>query len=328
MQENEIRSDGMIVESNRLHKLDEEKILLKSDYFEEVDCPACAKGDTIFLWEKGGFDFVECSFCGTVFVTPRPTKEMLLDFYTTSLKIKFWSEEVYLKTKEARTLYLVLPRVKKVLDLCDAYKIPMDSIMDVGAGFGTFCDQVAKARRFKKVIAVDPTLKKGMIDNGVVVFSDFIESITERKVDVITSFESIEHMFSPKEFLSSVFRRLNSGGLLYLTTPNIKGFDLNVLKSKSDNVLAPEHLNYFHSKSISLLLEDCGFEVLNIETFGKLDAQLVRKKVYSGALSLDTNPFLQQVLIDDWAIYGESFQKWLAANGLSSNMTVVARKKE
>ncbi len=93
-------------------------------------------------------------------------------------------------------------------------------------------------------------------------------------------------------------------------------------------MIVPEHLNYFHPKSISLLLENCGFEVLNIETTGKLDTQLVRKKALSGVISLDNNPFLQQVLVDDWKIYGESFQQWLVTNGLSSSMSIVARKKE
>jgi len=121
---------------------------------------------------------------------------------------------------------------------------------------------------------------------------------------------------------------LSSGGLLFFTTPNIKGFDLSMLKDKSDNVMVPEHLNYFHPKSISLLLENCGFEVLNIETPGKLDTQLVRKKILMENLPLGNNPFLRQVLIDDWKIYGESFQQWLVTNGLSSSMSIVARKKE
>ena len=60
-------------------------------------------------------------------------------------------------------------------------------------------------------------------------------------------------------------------------------------------------------------------------TPGKLDAELVRKHVLSGALSLDQQPFLRQVLIDDWERVGPAFQEFLAGAGLSSNMWLMGR---
>lgn len=223
---------------------------------------------------------------------------------------------------------MILPRVKKILELCDKYDVPTCSIMDVGAGFGTFCEQIKKTGKFKEVIAVEPNLEKDKYSHkkGITVIQDFIENIAERKVNVITSFESIEHMFSPKEYLNSVSKMLAKGGLLFLTTPNIKGFDLNVLKDKSDSTMAPGHINYFHPKSVSLLLESCGFEVLEVKTPGKLDAELVRKKALGGVITLDDQPFLKRILLDEWQSYMGSFQQWLSDNELSSHMWVVAKK--
>ena len=105
--------------------------------------------------------------------------------------------------------------------------------------------------------------------------------------------------------------------MLFIATPNIKGFDLLVLKDKSDNTTAPDHLNYFHPKSISLLLGNAGFEILEIKTPGKLDAELVRNKAKEGVVSLDNQPFLKRILIDEGDTYMDSFQKWLSDNGLS-----------
>ena len=65
---------------------------------------------------------------------------------------------------------------------------------------------------------------------------------------------------------------------------------------------------------------------MEISTPGKLDVELVRNKVLEGRISLDENPFLKRVIVEDYEKLGASFQYWLANNGLSSHMWVVARK--
>ena len=102
----------------------------------------------------------------------------------------------------------------------------------------------------------------------------------------------IEHLFWPKDFLIVCNKILIRGGLLILTTPNIKGFDLMVLNKLSDNVGGPNHLNYFHAKSLKRLLKNSGFEMIELLTPGKLDAELVRKKILSGDLDVSNNPFI------------------------------------
>lgn len=34
---------------------------------------------------------------------------------------------------------------------------PSDVLIDVGAGFGTFCEEVSKLRFFDKVVAIEPS---------------------------------------------------------------------------------------------------------------------------------------------------------------------------
>jgi SAM-dependent methyltransferase len=143
---------------------------------------------------------------------------------------------------------------------------------------------------------------------------------------VATSIESIEHVFDPEKYIRSIHDALGEDGILVLTTPNVEGFDLLLLKDKSDNTAAPDHINYFHPESITLLLERSGFKVMEILTPGKLDVELVQNKVLEGRISLDENPFLKRVIVDDYEALGASFQCWLANNGLSSHMWVVARK--
>ena len=116
------------------------------------------------------------------------------------------------------------------------------------------------------------------------------------------------------------------GGVIILTCRNVKGFDIIVLQALSDTV-DTEHLNYFHPASLSHLLTECSFEVLEVLTRGKLDAELVRKKILTGELDVSSRPFLKQVLVDEWKRVGDAFQQFLIANRRSSHMWLAAHKR-
>ena len=59
-------------------------------------------------------------------------------------------------------------------------------------------------------------------------------------------------------------------------------------------------------------VESCGFDVVDICTPGRLDAELVRNQALEGEFSLRDQPFLKQVLIEDWERMGIPFQNFLA----------------
>jgi len=327
MRENEIRADDLYEQNQRLHILDTKKVLLNKDSFVRVHCPACNKNESTFLFSKYGFRIVSCDFCKTYFVNPRPTQEMIFDYYQNSLSAQFWKEIIFPKSQQARIKHIIHDRIEKIVDYCKRNRSPFETIMDVGAGDGTFCEQLLKLRLFKKVLAVEPdhNLAQSCREKGLYILEEFIENIASIKVDVVTSFESIEHLFDPKTYIVNIFDKLNNHGLFFITTPNIKGFDLLLLQDKSDTIAPPSHLNYFHPDSLSLLLEGCGFKILEIITPGKLDAELVRKKANKGEINIE-NGFMRRILIDESEKYMDSFQKWLSDNCLSSHMWIVAQK--
>jgi 2-polyprenyl-3-methyl-5-hydroxy-6-metoxy-1,4-benzoquinol methylase len=176
-----------------------------------------------------------------------------------------------------------------------------------------------------------PDLAQTCRERGLETIEQSFEAYTAlaetERFSVVAAFEVIEHLFSPRDFLQSVHRMLSPGGLLILTCPNGRGFDIEALGNLSDSV-DYDHLNYFSPRSLGRLLVDCDFQVLDEATPGRLDAELVRKKALSGEFDLSGQPFLQHVLIDDWDRLGGAFQKFLADNGLSSHLWIVARKME
>lgn len=331
MKEEEIRPNYLIEENDRLCVQDIRKVLERRNEFVEVFCPACGFRSYQIVFKKKGFTFVKCGKCETIFINPRPTFEILLNFYETSKTIKHWNEKIFPLSENSRRKKIFTPRAKKIVKLCKKYNIATGVILDVGAGFGTFCEEIKKLSIFNRVIAVEssPDLAKTCFSKGLEVIEKPIEKVNFEKlkvVNVITAFELIEHLYSPKDFLLSCAQILSKKGILILTTPNIKGFDLVTLGKLSNNIVGPNHLNYFHPDSLSYLLEHCGFEVIEVKTPGKLDAELVRKKILKGEFDISAHPFLKQILIEKWEMIGNSFQHFLAENLLSSHLWIVAKK--
>ena len=87
--ENQIRPDRF--ENGNLRARDEDIKRLKTniDKFIDVNCPACGSKNNNFEFTKFDFNFVKCQKCNTVFMNPRPTKEILNEFILTPWLIPF-----------------------------------------------------------------------------------------------------------------------------------------------------------------------------------------------------------------------------------------------
>lgn len=329
MKEADIRPVDLMAENDRLHELDVEQLLARRSEFVDVPCPACLSHDSQPAFEKKGFTFVTCRSCETLFINPRPSPRMVAEFYAHCRYLSHWNDHIFPLTEETRRSQIFSPRAKRVIELCTAHGAKNQKLLDVGAGYGTFCEEVAKEGYFEEIIAVEPSesLAATCVKKGLQVINQPIEATTIEAVSVITNFELIEHLFNPLDFLLECARLLEKGGLLILTTPNIKGFDLLSLGALSENIAGPEHLNYFHPDSLAALLGRAGFELVETQTPGMLDAELVRSKMLSGALDAFAHPFLRRVLIEDWDMLGTPFQRFLVENKLSSHLWVVAKRQ-
>jgi SAM-dependent methyltransferase len=202
-------------------------------------------------------------------------------------------------------------------------------LIEIGAGFGTFSSLATESGLFGDVIAVEPTpeMARACADRGVRVINARVEDIGAEieSADVIVAFETVEHLFDPRQFLAQCARLLRPGGLLVVSCPNGQGFDIAVLAAAS-LAIDPEHVNLFNPSSLGHLVETSGFEVLEVTTPGRLDAEFVHLAITEGRFDVSRQPFLRRVLVDEWDRLGWPFQQFLAAHGLSSHMWLAARK--
>jgi 2-polyprenyl-3-methyl-5-hydroxy-6-metoxy-1,4-benzoquinol methylase len=330
LREAEIRPDELMAEQARRYQADVDWLLTQRAQFVAVRCPACGAGASHSVWSKYGLQYLGCDACETVYMSPRPNPELLAAYYRRSLNYEYWNDVVFPASEELRREKIFRPRAERTVEIARRHGTRFRTLVDVGAGFGTFCEEVQRLGAFERVVAIEPEphLAETCRRKGIEVIEAPVEeaAATLGDADVITSFEVIEHLFSPRELIEQCGRLLSQAGLVVLTCPNVKGFDVLVLGELSATVDA-EHLNYMHPESLGSLLEQCGLEVLESQTPGRLDAELVRKKALSGELSLDAQPFLRQVLVERWEQLGGRFQDFLAEAGLSSNMWLVGRAR-
>lgn len=93
------------------------------------------------------------------------------------------------------------------------------SVLDVGAGYGYFIDNVSADHRFAVDISSYPMQR---ISSGV---HSLVGSATELPfeddtLDVVMASNVLEHLIDPKDALAEFWRVLSSDGTLFVVTPN------------------------------------------------------------------------------------------------------------
>jgi 2-polyprenyl-3-methyl-5-hydroxy-6-metoxy-1,4-benzoquinol methylase len=329
LSEHELCPDDLLAGQEAAFERDIARLHARAGEFVEVACPACAESDASAAFEKFGFSFKSCRRCATIYMSPRPSAALMSDYYANSENYAYWAKHIFPASEGARREKIHKPWLERVIGFCDRHGVARGTLLEVGPGFGTFASVATASGAFDRVIAVEPTpeMAAACRSRGVEVIEQRIEDVDRSipPVDVLVSFEVIEHLFQPRVFIERCSSLVRPGGLLVLSCPNGLGFDIAMLGPRALAVDA-EHVNLFNPESLSRLLGGTGFEVLEASTPGRLDAEFVREAALKGEIALD--PFLHRVLIAEWDRLGWRFQQFLAVNNLSSHMWIAARRRE
>lgn len=86
--------------------------------------------------------------------------------------------------------------------------------------------------------------------------------------DVACMWDTIEHLASPRRYLETIAAHMPAGGLVAVTTGDIGSVNARIRKGRWRMIHPPTHLHYFTRRSLSQLLERCGFRVLHVEHCG------------------------------------------------------------
>jgi 2-polyprenyl-3-methyl-5-hydroxy-6-metoxy-1,4-benzoquinol methylase len=331
MKEGDIRPQKLFNEYLALARKDIQIFFGDKDTFVEVDCPACgAKGGQTAL-KKLGFSYKSCLDCESLYLSPRPTESMINNYYQKGESVKFWSTRFYRETEEARRLKIYRPRAEYIDNLFrENPGWGKDQLVDVGAGYGIFLEEISRLNLFSNALGVEPAPNMAATckGKGLSVLESPVEMINENDIlaDFATSFEVFEHVYSPEKFLKSVQKILKPKGVFLFTTLTIDGFDLQVLWDESKSIYPPHHINLISKNGIKCLLNTCGFNLVEIRTPGQLDVDIVLNAAHEKK-DLKLSRFVRHLIekVDDEV--RDAFQVFLQENLLSSHVMVIAQKK-
>src|SRR3990172_4224851 len=140
----EIKPYAKLEEYRRLTEEDVRGRLLTAGEFTPCPCPGCRSGSSQMVFQKSGMCYRECDECRSVYVSPRPPEEALVDFYRNSRSARFWREQILPETKETRRAKVFRPRAQWVLNVLDRYRPGARLGIVVGYHNGLLVEELAR----------------------------------------------------------------------------------------------------------------------------------------------------------------------------------------
>ena len=140
-------------------------------------------------------------------------------------------------------------------------------VLEVGSYAGMFLDQL----KYNSIeaIGVEPSrwgyekcLKKGHEVINLSFEEYFNEYSPKEEFSLLTSWDVLEHVESPVEFIKSAFVALKADGYFVFSTLDVENWFPKLMGSKWPWYM-PMHLHYFNEKTIRDLLSNNGFELID-----------------------------------------------------------------
>lgn len=169
-------------------------------------------------------------------------------------------------------------------------------VLDIGAGGGSFLDFVHAVA--SETIAVEPSeiYRMDMQKRGHKTYPYAGDAVKAgEKADVVTSFDVIEHVDDPREFMNDVYKLLSDGGIAFIGTPT----DAPVLRTMLGHTYEQFLFSYQHPwilspKSLEMISLDAGFtevKVRQVQRYGLSNAfTWLNEKVPRGHIQYDFIP--------------------------------------
>ena len=242
-------------------------------------CDLCGHNNFEKLINKNGFDVVKCQNCDLVFVYPQPSDKVMKHLYSIKKGYKFHYNLSFFED-----------RLKTIMKFKKSGKL-----LDVGCSTGEFLI-IAKKYNWD-VYGVEVSEDAGRIAKSINKLSVFVGKLEDakypnKKFDVISLGDVIEHVRFPSKFLHEVHRILRDNGIVFISTPNIDSFFPNItykifkkINYEWPHPKPPYHLFEFSDKTIKKLLYNKNFVIsmLNFKRIGLIHAidgiYLIRMKL-------------------------------------------------
>ncbi|HUI63792.1 MAG TPA: class I SAM-dependent methyltransferase [Bacteroidota bacterium] len=236
-----------------------------------ITCGICGGIDLTFLYSARDINFgttaeefsvMECPACGVVQTVPRPPEDSLAKYYPASY---------YPQTEtEAREYERIIGRFQREkVKLMRRYR-QTGMVLDVGCGAGYFVREASMAGYSAEGVEFSHQAVEFAKAHCKVhaVEGDVLEvSFGDRKFDIVTLWNVLEHLPHPAESIQKIHSLLKPGGILIAAVPNFCSFQARVFRDRWYHLEVPRHLYHFGPDSLAKLLRNQGFSILGLSHY-------------------------------------------------------------
>jgi SAM-dependent methyltransferase len=172
-------------------------------------------------------------------------------------------------------------------------------LFEIGCAYGFFLDEARQWVKSVRGIDISPgPIRFATQERGVdALQGDYLSLDLGRQLDVITMWDTLEHLKYPHLFIEKAARDLKPGGLLALTTGDIGSLIARIQGRHWRLIHPPTHLHYFSAATVSDLLRRKGFDVVHLSHPGNSRSlraalyvttvlQMKRKRLYNALQGL------------------------------------------
>jgi 2-polyprenyl-3-methyl-5-hydroxy-6-metoxy-1,4-benzoquinol methylase len=165
---------------------------------------------------------------------------------------------------------IIQKNFKKRLDKINKFypSLKMNRILEIGCAYGFFGQLITK-KYCKEYIGYDVSkeaIEYGKSNFNLSLYTDnYLDTIhKENFYSDVFLWDVIEHLKEPELYLKKIAEELCEGGRIYLTTGDISRFIPKIQGKKWRLIHPPTHLHYFSKKTITKILNNNGFEIIDI----------------------------------------------------------------
>lgn len=225
----------------------------------QTECLICGSGVQKQIYVLGNISIVECGNCGFIYSSSIPTMEEIL---------KNYSEEYF--EREYDTIAdekLVAHDVgSKMYAQIEQYATP-GKALDIGCGIGNYIFSGQKRGWTCFGIDVSPAAAKITREKtGAEIFVGFIENAgyEDDFFDAVVMVHSLEHQVNLLLTLKEVHRVLRTGGVLFISVPNIESVEAKRGGIGWRGLQPGFHYYHFSKASLSKIVTTAGFMIQEI----------------------------------------------------------------
>lgn len=269
---------------------------------KEFQCEACRHPAKRVAANVQGFEIIACDACGLRFVPPNAMQTVDYDkLYSREGDYSYKLEELAAPPEAGP---YVFPRSRRIA-LDKIQKIKPSNLLEIGCGTGDFL-RAAEEMGIKawgsdvsaNALALARQRVKAELFCGILAADTF----GGRTFDMVCSWEVLEHVPSPREFMQTIWNRLEPNGFVFLSTPNYESRYMWQNMPQDARSRPPVHVTFWTQNSLKTLLSQAGFEQVSVE----------RYSIPASAAALGNHA------LDRWLVYPESYLRH------SQRMTLLA----